>query len=637
MIRPMTKEERNRSRERSSINGGKPMEIVFDIETSGLLPDVDRIHVMSWMDLSKGVVKSTSDLAEMQKVFDEATKVIGHNIIGYDLPVLRKFGVYTSAKVVDTLGLSWYLTPDRQRHGLEHWGKTVGVEKPPVTDWENLDFDTYKHRCEEDVRINAKVWEILGKKLHAIYRDRDAESRLIEYINFKLTCAYDQGVFGWKLDVGKAEKLRDELSALKEEAEEGLIAAMPTKPVFKMVSPPKNMYKKDGSLSMHGERWQELLHSLRLPLSTCAPVKVLVEEEPGNPNSPEQVKDWLYSLGWEPKTFKFVRNGDEERKIEQVRDGSDLCRSVTDLISKEPAVKHLEDLTVLTHRLGIVKGFLECVGPDGKLNAGVAGLTNTLRFKHRKPLVNLPGVDKPWGKEVRGCLVASDGCSLIGCDMVSLEDTTKRHYMQPIDPEYVAEMEKEGYDPHLDLAKHAGELSQEDIDGFNEGKRPDVAAIRKSYKAANYACVYGVGPKTLARATGLSVAKARDLIEAYWERNKAVKQVAESRRVYPYGTEKWIYNEVSGFWYSLRNEKDRWSTTNQSTGVFVFDTFVRLVKKEGLRVVGQFHDEIVVDSTDPDFDCAMLEECIKKLNDELKLNVPFGIDYSVGNNYSEVH
>ena len=43
--------------------------------------------------------------------------------------------------------------------------------------------------------------------------------------------------------------------------------------------------------------------------------------------------------------------------------------------------------------------------------------------------------------------------------MTSLEDTTKRHYMQPYDPKYVHEMSQAGFDPHLDLAKHAGAIN----------------------------------------------------------------------------------------------------------------------------------------------------------------------------------
>jgi hypothetical protein len=100
------------------------------------------------------------------------------------------------------------------------------------------------------------------------------------------------------------------------------------------------------------------------------------------------------------------------------------------------------------------------------LKAEIGGLTNTLRFKHMKPLVNLPGVDKPWGEEIRGCLKAPEGFVLCGADMTSLEDTTKRHYMKPLDPDYVAEMSKEGFDPHLSLSVFSGALTQEEYEFY---------------------------------------------------------------------------------------------------------------------------------------------------------------------------
>lgn len=615
------------------------MRIVFDIETNGLLPEVDRIHVMSWYDLDQNCVHSTKDLDVMRTVMANATTIIGHNIICYDLPVLKKFAIETSADIIDTLPLSWYLEPSRARHGLEFWGNDLGVEKPEVDDWENLTYEDYRHRCEMDVRINKKLYEQLDAKLSRLYfKDDVGKSRIIDYLNFKMVCVRDQEAHGWKLNVTKAEQLAEQLSELKEEAERNLIAAMPAKPITKVVNPPKVMHKKDGSLSSRGEAWLETLRQNYLPASTKMPITVKVGDEPGNPNSTQQVKEWLEGLGWKPKTFKFVRDTDgDERRIPQVRDGQDLCESVTDLIEVEPSIKYLEDLTILTHRLGIVKGFLECVDAEGYLVAGVSGLTNTLRFKHRKPLVNLPGVDRPWGAEVRGCLVASEGNKLIGCDMVSLEDTTKRHYMQPLDPDYVAEMQQEGFDPHLDLAKHAGAITERDIEEYNNGKRPDIKSVRKSYKAANYACVYGVGATTLSRATGLGVTAASRLIKAYWDRNWAVQKVAEARKVRPVGKEKWMYNEVSGFWYSLRADKDRWSTTNQGTGVYVFDTFVRHLKAQGVNVVGQFHDEAVIDEWDTHTTFEALHKAIDLTNKQLNMNVPFLIDYEIGDNYAAIH
>ena len=56
---------------------------------------------------------------------------------------------------------------------------------------------------------------------------------------------------------------------------------------------------------------------------------------------------------------------------------------------------------------------------------------------------------------------------------------------------------------------------------------------------------------------------------------------------------KWIFNPVSQFWYSLRAEKDRFSTLNQSTGVYCFDQWIKRVRKKGIIINLQMHDEIL--------------------------------------------
>jgi hypothetical protein len=224
----------------------------------------------------------------------------------------------------------------------------------------------------------------------------------------------------------------------------------------------------------------------------------VLEWQDGNPNSTDQVKSWLYSLGWKPCTFKFVKNKEtgEERQIEQVRKDGELTSSVLRLKETTPEVEILEGLTIIQHRLGVFQGFIDsairncdvCLGsgflmggPDtyGKsctsckyyLRAEIGGLTNTLRFKHKKPLCNIPGTDKPWGEEIRSCLIAEDGEKFVGCDMVSLEDTTKRHYMKPLDPDYVEEMSQPGYDPHMKLLVIAGQITEDDYEFYvNYGK-----------------------------------------------------------------------------------------------------------------------------------------------------------------------
>ena len=90
---------------------------------------------------------------------------------------------------------------------------------------------------------------------------------------------------------------------------------------------------------------------------------------------------------------------------------------------------------------------------------------------------------------------------------------------------------------------------------------------RNLAKVVNFSSVYGAGPPKIALTTGMPLKQAKKLHKTYWDRNKAVKQVAAScktKTTYVDGEEQmWLYNPVSGFWYSLRYEKDKFSTLNQ--------------------------------------------------------------------------
>ena len=157
--------------------------------------------------------------------------------------------------------------------------------------------------------------------------------------------------------------------------------------------------------------------------------------------------------------------------------------------------------------------------------------------------------------------------------MSSLEDTTKQHYMYFFDPEYVTQMRIPGFDPHLDIAVLANMMTPEQSEQHKlysktKGKEgTDYSQIRNKSKTVNFAGVYGAGPPKIALTTGMPLPQAVKLHKTYWERNKAVKLVAGSaitKTLRFEGEEQmWLYNPVSKFWYSLRYEKDKFSTLNQ--------------------------------------------------------------------------
>jgi len=614
--------------------------IIFDIETNGINPD--KIHCMVYVDTEGDVSKTThtDDYDCMRDVLLSAKGLVGHNIIRYDVPVLeRLLSIDIKARLFDTLPMSWVLNPTRPKHGLDSFYPDFGIPKLKIDDWENLSYEEYVDRCVNDVMITDALWTNLLKRFMHLYKNKVELDKFFRYLEFKMQCAAEAERQGWRLDVDMAKSYVDKLISLQEMKVTELSEAMPLRNLYKIQTKPKVCYKKDGSVSSHGKRWFNLLKEEGLSDSYEGEVTVVKGVEDANPNSTDQVKDWLNSLGWKPCTHKYNRNKEtgEEKKVPQVRKNGELTKSVKLLIEKNPAVATLEGLTIIQHRLGIFKGFVECE-QDGYLKAEIDGLTNTFRFKHKKPLVNLPGVDKPWGKEIRSCLIAPEDSVLCGADMTSLEDTTKRHYMKPYDPKYVEEMSRDGFDPHLDLAKHAGKITQDDIDKHNSGEK-DLKSLRKNFKVVNYSATYGVGAAKLSRETGMSVPEAQELLDAYWKRNWSVKAFSKSQPIRTIASEMWIQNPVSKFWHSLRDEKDAFSTINQSTGSYCFDKWVAFYRTKRPNIVGQFHDESinVVPLGEEKEHEDTLHWAVDKLNEQLRLNVELGIDVQYGNNYAEIH
>ena len=143
---------------------------VLDCETDGLAYDCTKIHVLSWTD--DGVTyHSTDNYDEMRGVLTQGLRMVCHNSIRFDMVVFNRIlGLDLNyKKFIDTLALSWYLFPERNKHGLEEWGEDLGVEKPVVKDWKNLSYEDYAHRCQEDVKINWLVWKKCGNRLEELY------------------------------------------------------------------------------------------------------------------------------------------------------------------------------------------------------------------------------------------------------------------------------------------------------------------------------------------------------------------------------------------------------------------------------------------------------------------------------------
>ena len=161
--------------------------LVFDIETNGLLYDVSKIHCISTFDTKEEktyVYNNQDDGTPSVSVgisqIMEADTIVGHNIIGYDLAVLRKLsdGFHTDATVIDTLVLSRLYHPNlmeidkkRQwrhmplqlygRHSLEAYGYRLGEYKGDfgkTSDWQEWSQEMQDYMVQ-DVNVTTKLCE----------------------------------------------------------------------------------------------------------------------------------------------------------------------------------------------------------------------------------------------------------------------------------------------------------------------------------------------------------------------------------------------------------------------------------------------------------------------------------------------
>ena len=73
--------------------------------------------------------------------------------------------------------------------------------------------------------------------------------------------------------------------------------------------------------------------------------------------------------------------------------------------------------------------------------------------------------------------------------------------------------------------------------------------------------------------------------------NLDVRIVKESK-------EMWVKNLINGYYYSLRTEKDKFSTLCQGSASYILDMFIFLMRKRGWKINHQYHDEILFNIVD---------------------------------------
>ena len=194
------------------------MNLVFDIETDGLDASVIWCIVAKDIDTNKVYSYPPEKIDEGLELLEKSKILMGHNIVGFDIPVLQKLTdiSFKDKKIIDTLVLSRLANPERDGHGLKPLGFRLDYHKGLM---EEEDFNEYTPEmleyCINDVELNTLVFQELIKELKGFGEECIKIEHEVADILKK------QENHGFYLDVVKAEKLlalfREENAKIVEE------------------------------------------------------------------------------------------------------------------------------------------------------------------------------------------------------------------------------------------------------------------------------------------------------------------------------------------------------------------------------------------------------------------------------------
>lgn len=359
------------------------MRIVLDIETN---LEHDKIWCVVTRDVDTDMVSTFLKPDNLQAYLNDADKIIAHNGIFFDFPVLKRVWGITIKKtqVVDTLVLSRLYNPSLEDgHSLESWGKRLGYPKTEFNDFSKFSQEMLDY-CIQDTLVTKQLYLHLEREMKDDFSEKSKE---LEHQVAIIIAEQERN--GFKLDERAATELLCELKTKLEAHTTSL----------QSIFPPK---VESNRISKLGK-----------------PLKDIVT--PFNPGSRKQIAERLIEKGWKPK--KHTEKGSvivDETTLE----GLDF-----------PEAKAIAEYLMLQKRIAQIESWLGAVESDGRVHGKV--ITNgavTGRMTHHTPnMAQVPNSGAIYGPECRNLWTVEKGNKLVGIDASGLELRMLAHYMNDND------------------------------------------------------------------------------------------------------------------------------------------------------------------------------------------------------------
>jgi len=568
------------------------MKYILDLETDGLLDTVTKIHCIVLRGVENDQVHAFSGdmLSEAIPYLENASVLVGHNLIAYDLPVLKKLMGFTFKKeVIDTLVCCRTIWANAMEidarkdelprklwgsHSLKAWGYRLGELKGDFNDGTSEIWDEFTEQmltyCVQDTKVTKKLYEFIQTKEFS--KDAlDLEHRVA-------TEMFKQEQRGFVFDVEKAQFLFSEIAARKFDIE------------------------------------QELQDTFE---PTIVELKTKTKVIPFNPASRTQIADRLMKRGWEPTE---VTNTGQPKVDEKILAGIDM-----------PEAKLLLEYLMLNKRLGQLatgkQAWLKLVKND-KLHGRVNHMgAVTSRCTHSNPnMAQVPGVHAPYGQQCRELFTVHNSYRLLGADASGLELRCLAHYMA-----------------NYDGGAYGREILKGDIHTANQ--KAAGLETRNQAKTFIYGFLYGSGDEKTGQIIGKGAKEGKAIKKKFLDKTPALKKLREAvNRAAERG---WIKG-LDGRRLPVRHAHAALNTLLQSAGAIICKRWYVIMEdlfrangytEEDVAIVAFVHDEVQLQVREEIADD--IGELILKAMKDTEIYYEFkcelDAEYKVGRNWADTH